>query len=165
MSRSTEWRGWIAVACLSLMTVSVGAQPDVTVQQIAPRVFVISQRDANLVLMTGEDASFVSGVSYAPLVARAQAVIEEQKARPVRYALIMEDEASLAEGDSGWGARQAVALIHEKLYSRMYSASHGRKGKPPALVLKNPTPVLGFSEVVQVQLANEEIHIIHARSG
>jgi hypothetical protein len=153
------------LACLSLMVADAGAQQNVTVQQVAKRAYVISQPDANLVLMMGDDHSFVSGVMYAPLVARARALIDELKARPVRYALILEDDASLIAGDGGWGAANAVTLIHEKLYSRMYSASHGRKGKPPAIVLEHPAPALGFSEVVQVLLANEEIHIIHARAG
>jgi cyclase len=128
-------------------------------------VYVISQGTANLVLLTGDDASFVAGVQYGPLVAKAQALVEELHARPVLYALVMEDETSLAEGDGGWGARHVVTVIHEKLYGRMYGASHGRKKAPATIVLAHPMPTLGFSEVVQVMLDQEQIHAIHARSG
>jgi cyclase len=170
MDRSTDVRlSTLRLAALTFACTcacaSIAAAAGVGVEQIAPRVYVISQPGANLVLMTGDDGSIVAGVQYGPLVERAQALITEQHAAPVRYAVIMEDDTSLAEADGGWGDQHVVTLIHEKLYGRMYKASHGRKNAPPAIVLKHALPALGFSEVVQLLLKSEDVHVIHARAG
>ena len=137
---------------------------EVTVTQIAPRYHLISDRTANLVLLTADNGTLVAGVQHPQLVAAARATLARLNAAPCRYVIATEEpltddyESSLTTGDGGWGNDGAITLIHERFRSRM--ARFGKNKK-----LSNALPLIGFSQVVQVYLAGEEIHMIHERRG
>jgi hypothetical protein len=131
-----------------------------SVTQVAPRFYVISNRAANLVLVVREEASFVAGVQRPELITQALATLQELKAPPVKYALLIDDEQAASFADGGWGARGAITLAHEALAGRVYQAAAAgslRAGTAP--------PKVGFSDIVQVHLAGEDTHIIHQRPG
>jgi hypothetical protein len=142
-----------ALLLLPFATSSVPAQEAAAkVTQIAPKFFLISNASANLVLMTGDDASFVVGVQHPALVKQAVATVTAQKAPPVKFVLIIDDEAAPGYGDGGWGARGAVTISQELLNSRLHR---------PGTV----SPMLGFSQVMQLHLKGEDTHLIHDRAG
>jgi cyclase len=122
------------------------------VTPIAPKFFLISNGTANLVLMTGDDASFVVGVQHPALVKQALATVTAQKAQPVKYVLIIDDENAPDYGDGGWGARGALTMSQELLNSRLH--------KPGQV-----SPMLGFSQVMQLHIKGEDTHLIHDRAG
>ena len=82
------------------------------VAQVAPNFYVISNHAANLVLVVREDASLVAGVQRPELVTQAIATLQELKAPPVKYALLMDDDEAVRFAEGGWGARGAVTLAH-----------------------------------------------------
>jgi hypothetical protein len=122
------------------------------VTEIAPKFYLISNSSANLVLMVGDDSSFVAGVQQPALVAQAVAKVRELKAPAVKFALIIDDEHAAEYGDGGWAQRGAVTLIHEMM---------GGKLRRPDTV----APMIGFSQVMQLHLKGEDTHIIHDRAG
>jgi cyclase len=122
------------------------------VTQIAPKFFLISNTGGNLLLMTGEDASFVVGIQQPALVQQAVATVTAQKAKPVKFVLLVDDEHAPDYGDGGWGARGAVTIAQELLGSRLH--------KPD-----QTAPMMGFSQVVQLHLRGEDTHLIHDRAG
>jgi hypothetical protein len=130
------------------------------VTQVAPNFYVIANQAANLVLVVREDASFVAGVQRPELVAQAVAILQERKAPPVKYALLIDDEEAAHFADGGWGAGGAVTMAHEALSGRLYRAAAGGK-LAPGMAL----PMMGFSEIVQLHLAGEDTHIIRQRPG
>lgn len=122
------------------------------VTEIAPKFYLISNSAANLVLLVGEDMSFVAGVQHPDLVTQAVAKVRELKAPAVKFALIIDDEHAPEYGDGGWGKRGAVTLMHELM---------GGKLRRPDTV----PPVIGFSQVMQLHIKGEDTHIIHDRAG
>src|SRR4029453_16999784 len=67
----------------------IASQP-LRVAQVAANFYVISNQAANLVLVVREDASFVAGVQRPELVRQAIATLQELKAPPVKYALLID---------------------------------------------------------------------------
>jgi cyclase len=144
----------IALCLLTLLaTPRLQAQDTAAkVTQIAPKFFLISNASGNLVLMTGDDASFVAGIQHPALVKQAVATVTAQKAQPVKFVLIADDENAADYGDGGWGARGAVTISQELLNSRLHKA-----GQVP--------PIVGFSQVMQLHIKGEDTHLIHDRAG
>ncbi len=134
----------------------------VRVVEVAPRFHVISNPAANLVLVTGDDASFVAGVQRPELVSQALATVKALKAPPVKYVLLSDDEQAAQFGDGGWGARGAITLAHEALIARLYRARQAAGGTAAS---GTALPAVGFSEVEQLHLPGEETHIIRQRPG
>ena len=130
------------------------------VAQVAPNFYVISNQAANLVLAVREDVSFIAGVQRPELVTQAIATVQELKAPPVKYALLIDDEEAVRFADGGWGSRGAVTLAHEALTGRLYRATAGGTAAPGTAL-----PLIGFSQVVQLHLTGEDTHIIHQRPG
>ena len=165
----------IVAACSIVVLLGIGGfsgvalnraptEDDIQVVELAPRYHLIADRTANLVLLTGDDASMVTGVLRPSLVAAAKATMARLQAPPIRWVLALEDtldeqyDSTIANGDGGWGRQGAITLAHERFRSRI-----ARFGKTGAIA--NGMPALGFSHVVQVYLAGEEVHLIHDRRG
>jgi cyclase len=143
----------LVLVLLSLATpLSHAQEAAAKVTQIAPKFFLISNAAGNLVLMTGEDASFVAGVQDPALVKQAVATVAAQKAQPVKFVLIADDENAPDYGDGGWGARGAVTMSQELLNSRLHKPGQA-------------APILGFSQVMQLHIKGEDTHLIHDRAG
>ncbi len=159
--------GGVLAAALLSSTGSSRAigDPEARVTPIADRFYVVSEPTANMVLFIGEDTSFVAGVQRPSLVSAAKAFVQSHNAPPVRYALMLEDAGALTLGDGGWGQAGSVTLAHEDFLRPMRRLARGKDPTTPATAMQHELPRVGFSQVVQLWLKDEEIHIIHERTG
>ena len=159
----------VAFASVLLASWPVRAQDarDTTVKwaEIAPGFYVVSDAAANMVVMIGEQATFVAGLQSPSLVAGTRRLLDAIQAPPVRYALALDGDSAEAYGDGGWGAAGAVTLAHEMLNYRMQRRLRTSGSAAFHPTLDAALPVMGFSEVVQIQLSDEEVHIVHRRRG
>lgn len=168
--RSSPRRRWrriaAALACLSAPVPGAApAQDGVRVQEIAPGYWLHALPTANLLLYGGADGSVVMGVQEPRLVAAARETVRTRGLRPVRYALLMEDDSAAGYGDGGWGAAGAVTMSHELFQVRMDRRVRPRRGTGIPLPAGTALPALSFSQVVQVYLEGEEVHFVHERPG
>lgn len=159
-------RSLCALACLAATALAPGAaRAQVQVQEIAPGYWLHALPTANLLLYGGADGSVVVGVQEPGLVAAARETIRARGLRPVRYALLTEDDSAAGYGDGGWGPGGAVTLAHEMFQLRMDRRVRPRRGTGVPLPAGTALPALSFSQVVQVYLDGEEVHFIHERPG
>jgi hypothetical protein len=136
------------------------------VTPIAPKFYLISDASANLLLLVGDDSSFVVGVQQPALVKQALATLRELKAPPVKFALVIDDEHAPTYGDGGWGHRGATTLAHELLWGKLR-----KLGTTPAQATDGlgasadiALPAMSFSQVVQLHITGEDTHVIHDRA-
>jgi hypothetical protein len=145
----------IAVA----LTTAHGWSPtpgDVRTTEIDHNVYMLSAPTANALVVIDDAGSLYAGVQAPELLAAARTLATSFD-RPFKYAVMMEDEVAPEVGDGGWGERGALTVAHESLYARMRQFQH--KGPAPAL------PMVSFSEIIQLWLKDEQIHLIHHQSG
>jgi len=130
-------------------------------QQVAARTFVFANADNNLLVQTEPRATLVVGVQDPALVAQARAWLAARHAPAVRFVLAAAGDSAAYYGDGGWGASGATVLAHEALRGRMMGI---RRPDRPATAL-NAVPGLGFSEVVQMSLGDDEAHAVHQKEA
>lgn len=135
-------------------------QPSVT--EIAPKYHLIEDSQANMVVYASEEASVVIGIQKPSLVKAARGLLRELKAGPVRYSLALEDEVSASYGDGGWAAEGATTVAHELFYLRLRAAQAAKGDSQERITY---TPLLSFSQVIQLRLPKQEIHFIHEQRG
>jgi len=123
-------------------------------QQIAARSFVFSNAANNLLVQTEPHVTFVVGVQDPSLVAEARAWLAARRAPAVRFVLAAAGDSAAYDGDGGWGASGATVLAHEALRGHMMGTRHA-----------NAIPALGFSEVVQMSLGDDEAHAVHQKTA
>lgn len=123
-------------------------------QQIAARSFVFSNAANNLLVQTEPHATLVVGVQDPALVAEARAWLAARHAAAVRFVLAAAGDSAAYDGDGGWGASGATVLAHEALRGHMMGVRHA-----------NAIPALGFSEVVQMSLGDDEAHAVHQKTA
>ena len=140
------------------------AGEQVETRQIAPKHHLISTPTANMLLFAGRDATVVVGVQRAALVAAAKRLVQEIGAANIRHVLVLEDEQMPNVAD-GWATTGAVTIAHENLIGRMVRSTRFSHSHEPQVNARPALPELAFSEVVQIRTGDEEIHIIHHRSG
>lgn len=158
----------LAAAVLATALTTAGqarAQGAVQVQEIAPGYLLHSTPTANLLLWSGPEQSMVAGVHHPALVARVTETLRARSLSPVRYALMMEADSAPGYGDAGWARTGAITLTHESLYTRMNRRVRPRTGTGVPLPAGAALPVMGFSQVVQLYMSGEEVHVIHERPG
>jgi cyclase len=114
--------------------------------EIAPRFHLISSEAGNIVLFTGDDASFAAGLQEQGLVTRTLDTVKTLGAPAIKYVLVVDEPT---HGDGGWTSRGALTLAQERLRGR----------------IKQARPTLGFSQVVQLDVKGVDINIIHERAG
>ncbi|HKP74754.1 MAG TPA: hypothetical protein VJT67_04390 [Longimicrobiaceae bacterium] len=130
--------------------------------QIAPHAFVVTEGGRNLVLITGARESMVVGMQQPAVVAKARQVLATLHAPPVRYAVMMMGPGAAGFGDAGWGRDGALTIAQERLRYRIFGAAENR----PASDSANHAPTMGFSEVVQITMGEEEdAHLVHQPAG
>lgn len=157
-------RGFL-LAAVCLAALPARAQGPVQVQEIAPGVFLHSTASSNLVLFSGREESMVAGVQEPALVASARETLRTRGLRPVRWAVLMESDSAPGYGDGGWAAAGAVTMAQENFQLRMARRVRPRQGTGVPLPAGTALPVMGFSQVVQVYMPGEEVHIVHERTG
>jgi cyclase len=136
-----------------------GEDATIQVSRLAPHYHLLSEPDGNVVVYNGPDMSVVMGVQRPSLVRATKELLKSLSAQPVRYALMMEDDGVVAEGDGGWAASGAITFAHERLYYRMLLESNKPEG------FRNALPAIGFSQVIQLYSAAEELHFMRHRAG
>ncbi|MFL5383603.1 MAG: hypothetical protein ACJ8GN_13880 [Longimicrobiaceae bacterium] len=167
MIRTSLRRAAPAVLVLALAAAPAGAQPAAggLAVQVAPRAYVVTEQGRNLVLITGARESMVAGVQEPALVAKARRALEALHAPPVRYAVLMMGPGAVGFEDAGWESGGALTMAHEGLRYRIIRA---RRGVDSVALRARTThaPSLGFSEVVQVAMGNEEdAHLVKQPDG
>jgi hypothetical protein len=128
---------------------------------------VLSTPTGNLVVHAGRTESFVTGVQSPALVAEARRLLKDLHAPTVRFAIAMPHDSALAYGDGGWGRDGAVTVTHENIrytwrrQAPQASTASASRSLPLAPVL----PAVGFSEALQMYLADEEVHAVRRDPG
>lgn len=128
-------------------------------QQVAARTFLFSNARNNLVVQTEPGATFVAGVQDPALVASARAWLAARRAPAVRWVVATAGDSAAQYGDGGWGATGATVAAYEGIRGAMMGARQSNRAVPAAL------PALGFSEVVQLSLGDDEAHAVHQKDG
>ena len=146
-----------AVAALASVALPIAARQSAHAQQpqqIAARSFVFSNAANNLLVQTEPHATLVVGVQDPALVAQARSWLAARHAPAVRFVLAAAGDGAASYGDGGWGESGATVLAHEALRGPMMGMRHS-----------NAIPALGFSEVVQMSLGDDEAHAVHQKTA
>lgn len=124
-----------------------------SITAVAPQLYVVSTRTGNLVVRIGSTETIVVGLQDPILVAAARTMLGRIGAPPVRFAVLMVGDSSRTYGDGGWSTTGAITFAHE-------NARFDRKPN-----MAHPLPTVGFSEVVQIHLPEEDVHVVHQAGG
>jgi cyclase len=129
--------------------------------RVAPHAYVVTDHGRNLVLITGARASMVAGVQEPALVRKARRALVSLGAAPVRYVVLMNGPGAVGFEDAGWERRGALVMAHEGL---RYAILRARR--IAAAVHLTRAPTMGFSEVVQIAVGNDEdAHVVKQPDG
>ena len=93
-----------------------------------------------------------------PLPALRRA-IERAAPAPVRFVVITASPAIEANRDAGWGRAGATVIAEEHAAARMASGLRPGENSDAA------TPSLGFSEVQQIHVTDEDVHVVRQKPG
>jgi hypothetical protein len=151
-------RAGIAGAAVILLSIPVApaSSQDATTTEIAPNIYMLSVPAANAIVINDELGCLYAGVQLPPLIDAAKALAGRLN-RKFRYVVITEDDAAVRRRDAGWGETGAITIAQESLNKRMQKAQQSDAGTAMA--------VLGFSQVIQLWLKTEEVHLIHEQNG
>jgi hypothetical protein len=146
---------------------AVGAQSDVEVIEITPKLLVFSTSAGNVVASVGPDGAFLVGTPPTASTARISNILASRTKSPARYVLIAPQDLTHSEGDAGWGRLGAFVAMHENALRRLGGDT---MGEPPPLSpqfvnLGVDRPRVAFSEVLAFDLNGESIHVVHQKSG
>jgi len=145
------------VACC--LASRVWSQSAPTVEEIAPGIQVITTARANMLVRIGA-TTFVAGPQWPDLVRAAQALLAARRP-PVRLYVLAASAPDVAvRGDGGWTRHGAITLAHEALRYRMPVTP--RDTSDPTSGIQT---TIGFSEVVQLSLLDDEAHVVHQHAG
>lgn len=128
-------------------------------RQIAPNVYLVSDRTGNLLVMTGDDGPLVAGWQSPSLVAQARTLLASLHAPPVRYAFIAAADSAVQWGDGGWGQDGALTIAHEGV---RYGIRRWQREHPGGTM---GAPRWGFSQVIQMGINGDDVHAIHHPAG
>lgn len=144
-----------------------GREENVGVTEITPNVLVFATSAGNVVASIGPDGALLVGTLSAASTERISSILASRTKSPVRYVVIMDEDAAHSEGDAGWGRRGAFVAMHEKALQRIGGNSMGApSGLSPRLVeLGVDRPRIAFSEVLAFDLNGDAIHIVHMKPG
>lgn len=143
---------------------SVPATP--ALAPIAPNVWLVRSPLGNAVAALAPDHGWVL---VGPAVAAQQPALLRELAGharlPVRFVVVAASPGLEHNRDAGWSAAGAIVIAEEHAAYRMSQglAADYPHGDPPAGV--PTTPSLGFSEVQQIHLGGEDIHVVRQKPG
>ena len=128
--------------------------------ELTPSTFVVTTGSGNSVVHIGKTDAFVAGV-LSPEANRAiREFLAERHAPPVRFALAVDAPDAARYGDGGWGQRGAITVAQERLRSQMSVDLKPETAEPGAAL-----PILGFSNVQQMYLSDDEVHAVYQLDG
>lgn len=125
----------------------------------AAGLLLLSEPAGNLLVLLGSDGPLVVGPQAPSLVAKAHALLVTMHAGPARYVLVTASDSAAEYGDGGWGAEGALTIAQEGIRGKI------RVGGGTALPTASLRPRVGFSEVLQLALNDDEIHAVHQPAG
>jgi len=128
--------------------------------QVTGETYLIALTEGNLLVHVGTTDSLVVGAMTPQGTALARRWLAARHAPPVRFALAADGPELARYADGGWGGLGAVTIAHERLRSRMESNSES-PDRPAGVAL----PRLGFSEVQQMYVSDDEVHAVHQTPG
>jgi hypothetical protein len=136
-----------------------------TTNTIGAGLFVILGDAGNLIIRVGGKQSQVVGIQAPALTVRARALLDSLHAPPVAFAVSAVTDSVVFYGDGGWGSTGATTIGHENVrympYYRQVVSGPSAPRRPT-----DASPVLGFSEAMQILVfGEEEIHLVHQKPG
>jgi hypothetical protein len=138
---------------------SVAAQdPEPTL--IGSGTYLIQAKEGNLLVHVGPRDTLIVGAMTPQGTSVARRWLAKHHAPPVHFALASDGPNLARYADGGWGSHGAVTIAHERLRSRMVSDAKA-PGRPAGVAL----PTLGFSEVQQMYISDDQVHAVHQAPG
>lgn len=144
-----------------------GHEDNVGVTEITPNVLVFETSGGNVVASVGPEGALLVGTPSSASTERISSILANRTKSPVRYVVIMDEDAAHSQGDAGWGRRGAFVAMHEKALQRIGgNTMSAPSGLSPRLVeLGVDRPRIAFSEVLAFDLNGDAIHIVHMKPG
>lgn len=132
------------------------------ISRVAPMIYVVADSSGTLLVRVGAKESVVVGTFAPRLTQTATRLLDSLHAPAVRFAIPTASDSAAVYGDGGWTASGAFALAHENLRYAMMNARRAQNGAPSAPTPpRGAVPGAGFSEVVQLALSGDELHLVH----
>ncbi|HEX8692970.1 MAG TPA: hypothetical protein VF746_11150 [Longimicrobium sp.] len=154
--------GALAAAAL-LLSPPLAAQRQPAAEAAVPPlpvdVRLVSDSTGNLLVHLGSDGAFLVGHQTPSLVARTRQVLASLPPTRVRYVLATTGDSAVRAGDAGWTRDGAVVVAHEGIRNRIR-----REARNDSTALRR-LPMLGFSNVFQIRINDDEIHAVHHPAG
>lgn len=147
-------RGWrlAAVAGLAVLFAGRAEAQTAHVSRLRGDAWLVSTPAANALVLAPKEGAVVIGPAEPALVARTRALLDSLGVRPA-MAVITPAESALVRGDGGWSRAGAISVSHEWIRNRARQGAAGTR------------PTIGFSEVIQLGTAGDEVHAVHQPSG
>ncbi|MCO4098235.1 MAG: hypothetical protein HEQ38_02340 [Gemmatimonas sp.] len=119
---------------------------------IGPGLTLFRSGRGNLLLRLVDGEAVVMG---APLPELAAAVRIFLRGVPPRWAVISFGDSATTFGDAGWARDGALVVTHEALRGLLWGV------RVDSTRRVSTRPGVGFSEVIQLSLRGEELHLVH----
>jgi cyclase len=126
--------------------------------EVAPGAYLIADRTNSLLVMRGKTETVVVGMPARPLIARAEQLVKALGAPPIKYVVVIAGDSMLQRGTGEWHGGNPTIISHENIRLPM-------RFPPDTIKVPGRLPEVGFSEVLQLFTADDEMHFVHQPSG
>ncbi|MBK6306430.1 MAG: MBL fold metallo-hydrolase [Gemmatimonadetes bacterium] len=134
----------------------------VTVQQLAPRVYALFGSGGNMGLLIGDDGAVLIDDQYAPLSDKIKAAIARLTDKPVRFVINTHLHGDHTGGNEAFGKTGAVIVAHDNVRKRMSTAQFSQRFSrttPPSPYAA--LPVVTFAEDISLHLNGDSLRVVH----
>jgi hypothetical protein len=162
MTRTPHRPAALALAVTLAAAASAQAQaqdPAPALTLIAPQTWLALDPAGNVVVSASRDGVAIVGPQTASAQPALRRAIERVTTAPIRFVVVTASPAIETSGDAGWGKAGAVVIAEEHAAYRMAGVT--RAPQPAA----GAPPSLGFSEVQQIHLGDEDVHVVRQAPG
>ncbi len=138
----------------------------VTVDQVAGPVYMLTGRGGNLGLCIGEDGVFMIDDQYAPMTPAIRQAVAQLTDEPVRFVLNTHWHSDHTGGNENFGELGAVIVAHDNVRVRLASDQvmpfMGRQvpASPPGAL-----PVVTFNDTVSFHMNGNTIRAFHVAAA
>lgn len=129
----------------------------VVVQELTPRVLLLTTPAGNSIASVGPDGAVVAGVQSPVTTPAIEAELARRTSSPRRYVVLAPGDSGVVAGDAGWGGLGATVVAHELTRPRLE--------KWAARSASVRLPVVTYSQVVAFDLNGESVHVVHMPAG
>jgi hypothetical protein len=137
--------------------------PSPSPTEITAGMFVFAEPEGNVLLRIGSHDSIVVGTLAPRGTAAVLEFLATRHAPAVRFALAVDGPDAARYGDGGWGRAGATTIAHERLRARI--SAQFKDGTPHDGLAGLALPILGFSQVQQMYVSDDEVHAVHQQAG